>query len=147
MKNGEKEEFVWLPLQTNYNKELLIAQFLRERQIEFYIPMMYELQNSGTDTSHCEHVLVPAIHNLLFVHHIYDKNWCKRLMKESPYPIYFLKRERAGDDYCIVPEREMQNFMRATDPSIQGTRFIDPQKLSAALLKVSYTWCEELISE
>ena len=61
MKNGEKEEFVWLPLQTNYNKELLIAQFLRERQIEFYIPMMYELQNSGTDTSHCEHVLVPAI--------------------------------------------------------------------------------------
>lgn len=185
MKNGEKEEFVWLPLQTNYNKELLIAQFLRERQIEFYISMMYELQNSGTDTSHCEHVLVPAIHNLLFVHHIYDKNWCKRLMKESPYPIYFLKRERAGDDYCIVPEREMQNFMRATDPSIQGTRFIDPQKLkdkkvttvriikngplygitgkflryggkhyiaievngSAALLKVSYTWCEELISE
>ena len=46
-------------------------------------------------------------------------------MKESPYPIYFLKRERAGDDYCIVSEREMQNFMRATDPSIQGTRFID----------------------
>ena len=107
MKNGEKEEFVWLPLQTNYNKELLIAQFLRERQIEFYIPMMYELQNLGTDTSHCEHVLVPAIHNLLFVHHIYDKNWCKRLMKESPYPIYFLKRERAGDDYFYESHRPL----------------------------------------
>lgn len=181
----DSEEFVWLPLKTKYNKELLIAQFLREQQIEHYIPMMYELRDAQGDTTRSEHVLVPAIHNLLFVHHTYDKNWCKDLMKRAPHPIYFLKKERTVDDYCIVPTKEMQNFIRATDPSIQGTRFIDPHKLkdkkvsevriikkgplfgltgkflryggrhyiaievngSAALLKVSYTWCEELVSE
>ena len=181
----ENEERVWLPLQTRYNKELLIAQLHRDQQREFYIPMMYELRDARSDTSRSEHVLVPAVHNLLFVHHTYAKNWCNVLMKRAPHPIYFLKKERTVDDYCIVPTKEMQNFIRATDPSIQGTRFIDPHKLkdkrvsevriikkgplfgltgkflryggrhyiaievngSAALLKVSYTWCEELVSE
>lgn len=183
MENNEAQ--VWLPIQTYYNKELLIAQYLQEQQIAYYIPMMYKLQDSEIDFARCEPVMVPAIHNLLFVRHEYDKEWCKSLMKSLPHPIYFLKRERKGDDYCIVPEKEMQNFIRATDPSIQGTRFIDPQKLkdkkvtavriikpgplygitgkflryggrhyiaievsgSTALLKVSYTWCEELATE
>lgn len=32
-------------------------------------------------------------------------------------------------DFCTVSEQDMQNFMRATDPEIQGTRFIDSEKL------------------
>ena len=95
-----------------------------------------------------------------------------------------MRRGRESADYCIISNREMQNFMQATNPEIQGTRFIDPEKLknkknvrvrvvrkgllfgmegqfvryggrhyiaiqvsgSAALLRVSYTWCE-LIEE
>ena len=182
---GEKENLVWMPLQTHYHRELQIARYLREQQIACYIPMTYKLQDSKIDSYRCEPILVPAIHNLLFVRHTYDKVWCKSLMKTAPYPLYFMKRERGSDDYCIVPEKEMQNFIRATDPTIQGTRFIDPQKLkdkkvtevrvvkegplygitgkflryggrhyiaievsgSTALLKVSYTWCEELLPE
>ena len=37
--------------------------------------------------------------------------------------------ERNGNDYCTVSERDMQNFMHATNPDIQGTRFIDSEKL------------------
>ena len=106
----------------------------------------------------------------------------RNLVKESPFPIYFLKREREGNGYCTVSEPEMQNFIRATNPEIQGTRFVEPEKLkgkkgmpvriikpgplfgvtglfvryggkhyiaiqmpqSTTLLKVSYTWCEQV---
>ena len=83
---GEKEERrLWLPLQTIYNKELQVAEFLREQEIEYYIPMMYEARD--LPSGECEHVLVPAIHNLLFIHREYDKDWCYKLLQTSPYPL------------------------------------------------------------
>lgn len=123
-----EKEPVWLPVQTVYNKELLVADYFKQQGLEHYIPMMYELRDTECSDKCC-HVLVPAIHNLIFVRHLYDANWCRQLVAQSPLPLYFLKKERHGTDYCTVSERDMQNFMRATDPEIQGTRFIDSEKL------------------
>lgn len=123
----EKEQ-VWLPLQTVYNKELHVADYLSRQGIEYYIPMMYELRDSGQDGA-CDHVLVPAIHNLVFVRHPYDNAWCRKFAQEAPLPLYFMKKERQGSDFCTVSEQDMRNFMKATDPDIQGTRFIDSHKL------------------
>lgn len=44
----EKEQ-VWLPLQTVYNKELTVAAYLKEQGIEHYIPMTYELRDTGRE--------------------------------------------------------------------------------------------------
>lgn len=68
----EKEQ-VWLPLQTVYNKELTVAAYLKEQGIEHYIPMTYELRDTGHE-GECTHILVPAIHNLIFIHRPYDAN-------------------------------------------------------------------------
>lgn len=68
----EKEQ-VWLPLQTVYNKELTVAAYLKEQGIEHYIPMTYELRDTGRE-GECTHILVPAIHNLIFIHRPYDAN-------------------------------------------------------------------------
>lgn len=57
-----KKEQVWLPLQTVYNKELLVGDYLKEQGIEYYIPMTYELRDME-DNDECCRVLVPAIHN------------------------------------------------------------------------------------
>lgn len=89
----------------------------------------HDVRSARPPSGECEHVLVPAIHNLLFIHREYDKDWCYKLLQTSPYPLYFLKKERDDREYCTISEKEMNNFMRATDPRIQGTRFIDPQKL------------------
>jgi len=123
-----KKEQVWLPLQTVYNKELLVGDYLKEQGIEYYIPMTYELRDME-DSDECCRVLVPAIHNLLFVRHSYDNDWCRKFAVQAPLPLYFMKKERNGTDFCTVSEQDMQNFMRATDPEIQGTRFIDSEKL------------------
>ena len=185
MKQTIEENPIWIPLQTTYCKELQVAEFLRDSEIPYYIPQTYELQDAKDGSERCERILVPAIHNLLFIRcSHYDREWCRRLQQSIPFPTYFMRRGRESADYCIISNREMQNFMRATNPEIQGTRFIDPEKLknkknvrvrvvrkgplfgmegqfvryggrhyiaiqvsgSAALLKVSYTWCE-LIEE
>lgn len=122
-------ETVWMPLQTIYNKELLVGEYLREKHIEYYIPMSYELHEAHGDPEQGRRTLVPAIHNLLFIRCRYDEEWCRRFVRESPHPVYFLKRERAGNGFCTVGEAEMQNFIRATNPDIEGTRFVNPEKL------------------
>lgn len=66
----EKEQ-IWLPLQTVYNKELTVAAYLKEQGIEHYIPMTYELRDTGRE-GECTHILVPAIHNLIFIHRPYE---------------------------------------------------------------------------
>lgn len=104
---GEKEERrLWLPLQTIYNKELQVAEFLREQEIEYYIPMMYEARD--LPSGECEHVLVPAIHNLLFIHREYDKDWCYKLLQTSPYPLYFLKKNETAENTVPSPKRDEQ---------------------------------------
>lgn len=184
----EKEQAqteAWIPVQTLYNKELLIADYLKKINLTYYLPMKYELRDNPEDSEMSIRTLVPAIHNLLFIRHSYNEEWCRKFSRECPYPVYFLKRERDGKGYCTVREKEMQNFMRAGNPDIQGTRFIDSEKLkgkkltpvriikpgplfgitgrfiryggkhyiaiqmyrSATLLKVSYTWCEEITEE
>lgn len=86
-----KKEQVWLPLQTVYNKELLVGDYLKEQGIEYYIPMTYELRDME-NSDECCRVLVPAIHNLLFVRHSYDNDWCRKFAVQAPLPLYFMKK-------------------------------------------------------
>lgn len=172
----------WIPVRTIYNKELSVAEYLKEQGIEYYIPMVYQLKENSKETERCDRILVPAVHNLIFIHHAYDKNWCSEFLRQIPYPVYFLKKERHSQEYCTISHAEMQNFIHATHPDIEGTRFIDPELIrakkgelvrvikegplygitgkfirygnrhyvaielngSAALMKVSYTWCERI---
>lgn len=180
MMTDEPTATEWLPVRTLHNKELYLADFLLDEQIEYFLPFKYELVDAKTDGVECVRRLVPAIHNLVFIHHAYDRQWCIELMRRCPVEFYFFKRERAGLDYATISHREMEIFMRACDPRLTGTRFIDPELLrekkftrvrvvkpgplyglegdfirfggrhyiavrvngSAALLKVSWTWCE-----
>ena len=39
----------WLPVRTLYNKELYLADFLLDEQIEYFLPFKYELVDAKTD--------------------------------------------------------------------------------------------------
>ena len=79
---------VWIPVRTVYHKELEIADFLKEEGLEVFIPMKYELREKGTADGECERILVPAIHNLLFVRREYCYDWCIELMRRMPVPVF-----------------------------------------------------------
>lgn len=89
--NKEEGKMIWIPVRTVYHKELEIADFLKEEGLEVFIPMKYELREKGTDDGECERILVPAIHNLLFVRREYCYDWCIELMKRMPVPVFFLR--------------------------------------------------------
>lgn len=127
--NRNKENMVWIPIRTVYHKELKVADFLKKENLEVFIPMKYELREKETADGECERILVPAIHNLLFVKQEYNYDWCMDLVRRMPVPIFFFKKWRSGKDFCIISEKEMKNFMDATNPDISGTRFIDPEVL------------------
>lgn len=128
MKQTIEENPIWIPLQTTYCKELQVAEFLRDSEIPYYIPQTYELQDAKDGSGRCERILVPAIHNLLFIRcNHYDREWCRRLQQSIPFPTYFMRRGRESADYCIISNREMQNFIRATNPEIQGRGSLIPK--------------------
>lgn len=131
MDKRQDNDHEWMPIKTIYNKEMQISAYLDEHQVEHYIPMSYKLKEKSKEEERCERILVPAIHNLIFIHHPYNKSWCDEFIKKIPFPVYFLKKERNGQEYCTISHKEMQNFMHATDPTIQGTRFIDPELVRA----------------
>lgn len=90
MKQTIEENPIWIPLQTTYCKELQVAEFLRDSEIPYYIPQTYELQDAKDGSERCERILVPAIHNLLFIRcSHYDREWCRRLQQSIPFSHVF----------------------------------------------------------
>ena len=59
------DEIAWYPLRITYSQEMKVKEYLDKEHIESFIPMRYvEKECQGKKTRQ----LVPAIHNLLFIH-------------------------------------------------------------------------------
>ena len=65
------DEIAWYPLRITYSQEMKVKEYLDKEHIESFIPMRYvEKECQGKKTRQ----LVPAIHNLLFIHTCRKKN-------------------------------------------------------------------------
>lgn len=125
-----EEPSLWIPAQTTHCREMQVAAYYRSRQIECYVPMACRrtLDPSAPDGV-CRKILVPAVHNLVFLRHPYSWEWCLRQMQDAPFPLYFIRRTRTDREFCTVPHRLMQQFMLASHPDIEGTRYVDSRLL------------------
>ena len=122
--NPEEDSFFeWLPVRTLYNKELLLADYLASEHIEYFIPMVYELCDAGTDGVECRRRLVPAIHNLLFVRT--DKATLDSFKQNTSLPIrYVMRREQERSYIVVVPDADMDNFIRVAGTCDDGLFYL-----------------------
>lgn len=120
---------MWIPIRTLYMNEMKVEARLKELGFETFIPMRYDAPDLAPKEERCTYPLVPAIHNLLFVHHDYSRDWCLGLLKQVDYPISFIKKERDGNDYAVVQDAEMEMFIKFCNPMIVGTQFKTPEEI------------------
>ena len=106
----------WFPMRVTYQRELKIKTKLDEVGIESYIPMRYV--RTSDDYNDEKPNLLPAIHNLIFVHS--DKPTIDELKHTNAdiMPLRYMTRPSADNEgrYEIikVPDAQMENFIRFT---------------------------------
>jgi transcription antitermination factor NusG len=114
MKDSEKVK--WYPMRSTYSRELKVEENLVQLGLECYVPMTYRVLERDGER---HRLLVPAIHNLIFVHA--SKDAIKALKVNNPLfsSLRFIMRKSlhekdAESETLIIPTSQMNNFILAT---------------------------------
>ena len=118
---------LWYVLQTRFRQELIVRDSLRHAGLTCFVPMQYEVD---TVRNHKIRRLVPAIHNLVFVHATQEAINVFKL--RSKYSVYWLTIPKDGHPHekMVVPEKAMEDFIRVTQQSEQTVTFFKPEELN-----------------
>lgn len=112
----------WFPMRVTYHRETRIKTLLDEMGIENFLPMhwvMVETKNGGK-----KRMLLPAIHNLIFVKSTQEFLTELKMTREEFAPMrYLMKRSlssKGKGNIIVVPNWQMENFIRVA--SVQDDR-------------------------
>lgn len=112
-------------MRVTYHRELKIKQCLEGLEIENFLPMHYEMIETASGS---KRKLVPAIHNLIFVHSCQKEITDLKMRKKEFEPMrYMTKRMSDGSREIIyVPDRQMESFIKVASAQDDSVFFLDP---------------------
>lgn len=120
----------WYVLRAIFRKEEAVRDQLRRKGFRCYVPMCYRVDSlNGHKVRH----LVPAIHELVFVHATYEAISDFKLRSKDT--IYWLTRPVQGKTHrekIIVSDRDMDNFIRITEQTERSVTYFRPDEISLA---------------
>lgn len=120
MYNGQH---TWLVIQTFNRRELSVSTFLTEKGLNHFIPMRFQERYDGYDKKP-KRVLVPVVHNYVFVEKTLGDDAMQGLLVECPYPSRLLKLKNS-DKPSEISNREMSEFRMLCDPKYEGKTVIE----------------------
>jgi transcription antitermination factor NusG len=110
-------EQAWTVVRTFNRHETIVSEFLKREGLTCFIPMRYVEKRVGDDVKP-RRVLVPVIHNYVFVRVDVPVSQLSSLLVNCATPLYILKRK---DTDCPVEisNREMVEFRMLCDPAFE----------------------------
>ena len=121
------DKVVWFAMSAPYRRELKAKFYLNGKNIECFVPMRHEVIETKSGIKKRE--LVPAIHNLIFVHT--SKNIIKQLKQGVDF-LQFRTFPQNGKNVPItVPEKQMQQFIAVTESHNEELIYLRPDELQA----------------
>lgn len=118
----------WYALRTFWCKEEHLASFLKGEGLEVFVPMRYA-ERAGGEGKVCR-VLVPAVHNLLFLKKTFIASFLGKLSVASPVPFRVLERaDRSAP--AEIRDCEMARFRAVCDPEYRGTVYLGADEAEA----------------
>lgn len=122
------ESVCWFAMSATFAREMKAKDFLEGQGIECYVPMKSVVTKKSA--GHEEHILVPAIHNLIFVH------TTKAILREAklklPYLQYKVHPENGRNVPIIVPDAQMNQFMAICEGCQKQLVFLQPGQVNIA---------------
>ena len=121
-----RSERAWYPMRVTYGREVKVKEALDNLGIENFLPMHYELVDPGDGNK--KRMLVPAIHNLIFVHDSREDITLLKTTRREFQPLRYITKhfaESVADSILTVPETQMRNFMRVASVQDDSVIFLD----------------------
>ena len=115
----------WFAIRVSYSRELALKAILDAEKIENFIPMRYEyVIKSGKRVRR----LLPAIHNLVFVHSTRKRIDALKDELESSMPIRFIMNR----EFCrpvVIPDAQMRSFILVAGTYEESIVYVEPAEL------------------
>ena len=119
-------ELPWYAVRTFNCLEQKVSRFLEEKAISHFIPMTF----AGEERK----ILVPAIHNLLFIQKPDTETGIIKTLSECPIPVSIFRYP--GDrELCEISARDMIELRMLCDPQYKTTVFMTQGEAEATLGK------------
>jgi transcription antitermination factor NusG len=116
---------VWFAMSAPYRRELIAKEFLDKKGVECFVPMkeaLVERKNGSKSRK-----MVPAIHNLVFVHTTKEK--IKELKQGVNFLQYHTRPVSGKNTPIIVPDYQMQQFMAVTATRNEDITYLRPEEV------------------
>lgn len=117
----------WFPMRVTYHRELKIKSLLDNLGVENFLPMHYEFVETKTEGK--KRLLLPAIHNLIFVRSTQEFLTDLKMKHEEFAPMrYMIKKSLSNDkksEILLVPDWQMNNFIRVASIQDDRVMFLD----------------------
>ena len=108
-----------------YKAERRAEGALKSAAIENYVPKMYVLRvYHGVKSKH----LVPAIPSMVFVHASHDE--IVDFKRGNNFLQFVTVRKSAGGDPLVVPDRQMNDFIKVSSQYEAGTTYLRPDEVN-----------------
>ena len=114
----------WYPMRVTYHRELKIKEQLDLLGIENFVPMHYDLADSSEGP---RKTLVPAIHNLIFVHASQVVLTHLKMHRKEFEPMRYMMKTSANgmSEILHVPDRQMEDFIKVASAQDASIIFLD----------------------
>ena len=118
------EEPHWFPMRVTYHRELKIKNSLDSLEVENFLPMRYEMVETPKGP---KRKLVPAIHNLIFIHSSQIHITELKMGKKELEPLrYMTKTNMDGVREIIhVPDSQMESFIKVASVHDNSIFYLD----------------------
>ena len=114
----------WFPMRVTYHQEMKIKSYLDQWGIESFVPMRYDLDSDVG----CQKVrLVPAIHNLIFIHSTQEAITHLKMTKKEFAPVRYMVRPSLNgvSEILRIPESQMANFIKVASVKDDSVTYLD----------------------
>lgn len=122
-----EEKPAWYAMSAPYSRELKAKAALDELHIECYVPMRYELVQKGRLK---KRMLVPAIHNLIFVHALRSR--INEVKRKIDYLQYRTTVKEGRNVPIEVPLKQMDDFRKVCESYNEKVKVLLPGSVSLA---------------
>ncbi len=119
----------WYVIRTFNCQEMKISDFLTEKKKTHFVPMTYA-EIKKRENNKPKRVLVPAVHNLIFLRKDESQKSILKLLEECNIPLNVLRKETTSRCYEI-PDCQMTEFRTLCDPNFENTQFITHEEAEA----------------
>ena len=119
----EKESKIWYAMRATYRRELDAMRLLEKEKLGCFIPMQYKISvKKGKKVR----VLMPVIHNLVFVHAC--PSTLKRVKSKVTY-LQYITDTRSGEK-IIIPDNEMRRFIAVAGTYSDQLLYFQPEEVN-----------------